>query len=76
VLGKKSESLNLDETLIALAVSAATNPTAQAAMEMLNHLVGCEFHLSHFPGPGDKAGLRSLGLNVTCDPVYAGKDIN
>jgi uncharacterized protein (UPF0371 family) len=74
VLGKKSESLNLDETLIALAVSAAMDPSAQAALEALKQLDGCELHLSHFPGPGDEAGLRNLGLNATSDSVFAGKD--
>jgi len=73
VLGRKSESLNLDETLVALAVSAAMNPAAQAAVEALKQLDGCEIHLSHFPGPGDEAGLRNLGLNATSDPVFAGK---
>ncbi len=71
VLGRKSESLNLDETLIALSVSAATNPAAQAAMESLKELAGCELHLSHVPGPGDEAGLRNLGVNATCDAALA-----
>lgn len=74
VLARKSESLNLDETLVALAVSAAMNPSAQAAMEALKQLNGCELHLSHFPGSGDEAGLRNLGLNATSDAVFAGKD--
>ena len=73
VLGRKSESLNLDETLVALAVSAAMNPAAQAAVDALKQLDGCEIHLSHFPGPGDEAGLRNLGLNATSDPIFAGK---
>jgi uncharacterized protein (UPF0371 family) len=75
VLERKSESLNLDEALVALAVSAAMNPAAQAAMEALKQLKGCELHLSHFPGPGDEAGLRNLGLNATSDATFAGKDI-
>lgn len=74
VLSRKSESLNLDEALVALAVSAAMNPAAAAAIEALKELDGCEMHLSHFPGPGDETGLRNLGVNVTHDPVYAGKD--
>ncbi len=73
VLSRKSESLNLDEALVALAVSAAMNPTANAALEALKDLDGCEMHLSHFPGPGDESGLRNLGINLTHDPVYAGK---
>lgn len=74
VLARKSESLNLDETLIALAVSAAMNPAAAAALDALKQLDGCELHLSHFPGPGDEAGLRNLGLNATSDPIFAGKE--
>lgn len=73
VLGRKSESLNLDETLIALSVSAATNPAAQAAMESLKELAGRELHLSHVPSPGDEAGLRNLSLNATSDPVLANR---
>jgi uncharacterized protein (UPF0371 family) len=49
------------------------NPAAQAAVEALKQLDGCEIHLSHFPGPGDEAGLRNLGLNATSDPIFAGK---
>ncbi|GAB1484881.1 DUF1846 domain-containing protein [Treponema sp.] len=75
VLMRKSESLNLDETLVALAVSAAMNPAAQAAMEALKKLKGSELHLSHFPGPGDEAGLRNLGLNATSDAAFAGKEL-
>jgi uncharacterized protein (UPF0371 family) len=68
-------SLSLDETLIALSVSAAMNPTAQAAMESLTLLAGCELHLTHIPSPGDEAGMRRLGLNATSDPFFAGNNL-
>ncbi|MFC1568398.1 DUF1846 domain-containing protein [Candidatus Margulisiibacteriota bacterium] len=71
VLKAKAVSLDLGETLIALGISAATNPTAQLAMEKLNELQGCEVHLTHMPTPGDEAGLRRLGVNVTCDPNFS-----
>ena len=71
VLKAKAVSLDLGETLIALGISAATNPTAQLAMEKLNELQGCEVHLTHIPTPGDEAGLRRLGVNVTCDPNFS-----
>jgi len=71
ILKAKAVSLDLGETLIALAMSAATNPTAQLAMEKLKELRGCEVHLTHIPTPGDEAGLRRLGVNVTCDPNFS-----
>lgn len=71
ILGKRSISLSLDETLVALAVSATMNPAAEAAMGALPGLSGCEFHITHIPHAGDEAGLRRLGMNVTSDPVFA-----
>ena len=64
-------SLNLDEALIGLAISSATNPAAQIAMEKLNELRGCEVHMTHMVTPGDQAGLRRLGCRYTSDPYYA-----
>jgi len=61
VLSSRSISLDLEETLIALTVGAATNPTAQLAMEKLKDLAGCEVHMTHVPTRGDEAGLRKLG---------------
>lgn len=73
ILGSKSISLNLDETLIALSMSAATNPTAEAAMKKLSELKECNVHMTHIPTPGDEAGLRKLGLNMTSDPNFSSK---
>lgn len=67
ILGKKSTSLNVDETLIALAMSSTTNPTAKTALKKLEELVGCEMHLTHLPKQGDEAGLMRLNMNVTTD---------
>jgi len=71
LLGRGSISLNLEETLIALSVSATTNPTAHQAMLQLPKLSGCELHLTHLPTPGDERGLRRLGVRLTCDPSFA-----
>jgi len=66
-------SLDLEETLIALAIGAAANPSAEAAVIKLKELSGCEIHLTHMPTPGDAAGLRKLGLNTTSDPDFSSK---
>jgi uncharacterized protein (UPF0371 family) len=71
ILHRKSVSLDLEETLIALSISSTSNPVARAAMEHLTDLTGCEVHLTHLPTPGDETGLRRLGVNLTCDPQFA-----
>jgi uncharacterized protein (UPF0371 family) len=73
VLGRKSASLDVDEALIALSISAALNPMVQACLDRLPQLRGSQMHLTHLPTPGDEAGLRKLGVNLTSDPVYATK---
>jgi uncharacterized protein (UPF0371 family) len=67
ILGARSESLDLEETLVSLSISAAHNPSAEAAVKALKELRNCEMHLTHIPTPGDEAGLRKLRLNFTCD---------
>ncbi len=68
-------SLDVDEVLIALAVSAASNPAAEAGMKHLNQLIATDAHLTHIPTGGDEAGLRKLGINVTSEPKYASKQL-
>lgn len=75
ILRMKAVSLDLEETLIALGMSATTNPAAKVAMKRLKELSGCEMHLTHIPTPGDEAGLRRLGLNVTSDPAFASRSL-
>ncbi len=75
ILNEKSVSLDLEEVLIALSVSSSTNPATQQAMEKLNELRGCEAHMTHIPRPGDEAGLRSLGINLTSDPNFSTRDL-
>ena len=75
ILNEKTLSLDVEETLIALSISAATNPAAQLAMEKLKELRGCEVHMTHIPTPGDEAGLRRLGVNVTSDPNFSTKSL-
>ncbi len=73
VLNNKEASLDVEETLIVLAISALSNPVAQMALLNLKNLCGCEVHSTHIPTPGDEAGFRKLMVNVTCDPVFSSK---
>jgi uncharacterized protein (UPF0371 family) len=75
ILKERSVSLDLEETLIALSISAANNSAAQLAMEKLTELRNCEAHMTHLPTPGDEAGLRKLGINLTSEPHFPTKNL-
>ena len=72
-LGNRNPRLHTDEVLIALSICAATNPTAELAMEQLNKLRGCEVHSSVILSPVDEKVFRRLGVNITCEPIYETK---
>ena len=69
-LGNRNPRLHTDEVLIALSISAATNPTAELAMEQLARLRGCEAHSSVILSAVDERVFRRLGINITCEPRY------
>ncbi len=68
-LGNRNPRLHTDEVLIALSISAATNPTAEMAMQAIQGLNGCEMHSSVILSEVDLHTLKRLGINVTCEPT-------
>ncbi|HHY81909.1 MAG TPA: DUF1846 family protein, partial [Clostridiales bacterium] len=75
ILNEKNIRLNLEETMIALGISATTNPTAQLALSSLKELYGCEMHSTHILSSTDESVLHKLGINVTCDPNFPSEDL-
>jgi uncharacterized protein (UPF0371 family) len=69
-LGNRNPRLHTDEILIALSISAATNPTAELAMEQLSKLRGCNVHSSVILAAADEKTFKRLGVNLTCEPKY------
>ena len=69
-LGQDRSSLNCEEVLSALAISATTNPPAEVAMSKLTLLKGCKAHCTAILSDKDEQVLNSLGLDVTSDPEY------
>ena len=69
-LGNRNPRLHTDETLIALSISAATNPTAELAMAQLGKLRGCEVHSTVILSAVDEKTFKRLGVNLTCEPKY------
>ena len=74
-LGNHNPRLHMDEVLIALSISAATNPTAEVAMRQLDKLRGCEAHSTVILSGVDSSTFRKLGINVTCEPKYQTKKL-
>ena len=68
--GNRNPRLHTDEVLIALSISAATDPTAEIAMEQLGKLRGCEVHSSVILSHVDVKTFKRLGVNLTCEPRF------
>jgi len=67
----KNVSLDLEEALIAVGASTPLNSATKLAIEQLKNLRGCDMHMTHIPTPGDEAGLRTLGVNLTSDACFS-----
>jgi len=75
VLHQDRTSLNCEEVLFALTISAATNPSAQAAIDNLERLKGCPAHCTAILSDKDEQTLIALGIDVTCDPEYVATNL-
>ncbi|MDD2393705.1 MAG: DUF1846 domain-containing protein [Eubacteriales bacterium] len=72
-LGNSNPRLHTDEVLVALSISAATNPTAKYAMDQLQYLRGCEAHSTVILSQVDDNVFQKLGINLTSEPRYQTK---
>ena len=70
LLQSEKSSLNCEEVLTALTISATTNPTAEAALNKIAELRGCKAHCTAILSDKDEKTLKSLGIDVTSDPEY------
>jgi uncharacterized protein (UPF0371 family) len=69
-LGNNNPRIHTDETLIALAICAATDKNAKNAMDQLEKLRGCEVHSTVILSPVDERTFKRLGVNLTCEPKF------
>ena len=69
-LGNRNPRLHTDETLIALSISAVTNPMADLAIDQLYKLRGCEAHSSVILSHVDENLFQRIGVNITYEPRY------
>ena len=71
ILKQKEESLSVDDVLIALSISATTNPVSHLALENLNKLKGLDAHSTIILNDSDKKTLLKMHFNFTQDPVLS-----
>ena len=69
----RNPRLHTDEVLMALTISALTNPLAAKAQEELAHLRGSDAHFTVVLSDEDEKLLKRLGINVSCEPQYETK---
>ena len=61
--------------LLALTISALTNPLADLAQRQMPKLRGCDAHFSVILSDEDEKLLRQLGINVSFEPKYETKKL-
>ena len=69
---KRNYSLNLPEVLIALSICSKTNPIIEKTFEVFDKLRGLEAHSSYIISTTEQKVLKSLGINLTCEPKLLG----
>ena len=74
-LGSHNPRLHTDEVLIALTMSAATDPVAKKALDQLPKLRGCQVHTSVMLSDVDIKVFHKLGVELTSEPVYEHKKL-
>ena len=73
-LGNHNPRLHADEVLIALAISARTNPLAEMAMKNIHLLAGTQAHGTAILAQVDENVFKKLKIDLTTEPeVYAKK---
>ena len=74
-LGNNNPRLHTDEVLIALSISATTNPISHMALEQLDQLKNCEAHSTVILSEVDKNIFRKLKINLTMEDQYQTKKL-
>lgn len=67
-LNNRGHLLQLDEVLIALSISTATNPTAALVLEHLPNLTNSQAHCTSILSQEIISIFQNLGINITCEP--------
>ncbi|WP_144513420.1 DUF1846 domain-containing protein [Bacillus sp. FJAT-22090] len=69
-LNSRVPTLSANEVLIALAISAVTNPTSELAYKQLPNLKDIQAHSTVIMNRENEQTFKKLGIDITNDPVY------
>lgn len=71
-LYKNKYQLNLSEVMIALSICATTNPIIETTLKNIDKMRGMEAHCSYIITDSELNVIKSLGINLTCEPRLIG----
>lgn len=74
-LKKATHTLDSKEVLIALSISAVTNPSAELVLKSLEKLCHLQAHSTVILPKADEEIFRNLGIVVTCEPEFATENL-
>ena len=75
ILHKEKSTLNLEEILSALSISASINPTAKIAVSKLPCLCRCQAHCTAILSDSDAQIFHDLGIDATCEPEFSSNNL-
>ena len=67
-LGNKNHLLQVNEVLLALSISTATNPMAVMVLDQIPSLKNSQAHATTILSQDVVITMRDLGINITCQP--------
>ena len=56
--------------MIALSICSVTNPMIENSLSSIKKLKDCEAHATYMVANEDIKSLKSLGINITCEPIF------
>lgn len=68
-------ALDIEEIIMALTLTKVSNPNAELALEQIPKLKGCIAHCTAMISDKDESSLKSLGIDITSNPEYAGNNL-
>lgn len=66
----KKVFITLKDALVALAIASCTNDLAKKCLDKITLLKDCQLHSTCILNVSDESTLRSLGVNITCEPEF------
>lgn len=70
ISGLPGMALDMEDALMALAVTSVRVPQARQALEALKEISNAEAHASYMLSSKEEMAWKKLGVHITCEPKY------